>query len=165
MASVSVIEREMTLAELARMNAGFDEHAIEHGNPAKRSERLGFVAMDGEKFVGCSSGLAYAKAVGYSDWFYITDLFVEKAFRGRGLGAALLRQLEDRVSALGIVNTWTWTAGYEAPGFYKKQGYVVFCEMDGWYSSGHSRIGLRKSLRPRAAAESLPRNGSGGTQK
>ncbi len=41
---------------------------------------------------------------------------------------------------------WTWTAGYEAPGFYLKHGYEVFCEMPDYYSSGHSRIGLRKAL-------------------
>jgi ribosomal protein S18 acetylase RimI-like enzyme len=146
--STNVVEREMTEAEFARMKAGFDEHATEHGNPTERSERFGFVAMDGEKLVGCSSGLAYKKTTGYGNRFYITDLFIEKTFRGRGLGAELLRKLEERASSLGIGNVSTWTAGYEAPGFYKKQGYEIFCEMDDWYSSGHSRIGLRKALLP-----------------
>ena len=148
MSGISIVEREPTEAELARMAVGFDEHAIEHGNPTETPERYGFVVMDGEKFVGCSSGLAYRKTVGYADWFYITDLFIEKTSRGQGVGAELLRKLEERVASLGIGNVWTWTAGYEAPGFYKKQGYEVFCEMDKWYSSGHSRIGLRKALLP-----------------
>jgi GNAT superfamily N-acetyltransferase len=146
MTSITIAERIMTDEELARMKAGFDEHAVEHGNPADKSERFGFVATDGEKFVGCSSGLAYKKNVGYANWFYITDLFVEKTCRGGGLGSELLRKLEERVALLGIGNIWTWTAGYEAPGFYKKHGYEVFCEMDDWYSSGHSRVGLRKAL-------------------
>jgi len=32
MTSIGIVEREMTEAEFARMNAGFDEHAIENGN-------------------------------------------------------------------------------------------------------------------------------------
>ncbi len=148
MTSIGIVEREMTEPEFARMKAGFDEYAIEHGNPTEISERFGFVAMDGEKVVGCSSGLAYRKTTGYGNWFYITDHFIEKTFRGRGLGTELLRKLEERVILLGIGNIWTWTAGYEAPDFYQKQGYEIFCEMDDWYSSGHSRVGLRKVLCP-----------------
>ena len=148
MTDIIITERDMTDEELARMKAGFDEHAIEHGNPVETSERFGFVAMDGDRFIGCSSGLAYKKIIGYSNWFYITDLFVEKPFRGRGFGAKLLRKLEGRVISLGIGNIWTWSAEYEAPGFYLKQGYEIFCEMDDWYSSGHSRVGLRKELFP-----------------
>lgn len=148
MTGIDIVERELTEAELARMDAGFDELSIQHGNPVEVSERLGFVATDGGEFVGCSTGLAYSKTVGYGNWFYLTDLFVEEPFRGRGLGGELLKRLEERVASLGIGNIWTWTAGYEAPGFYKKQGYEVFCEMDNWYSTGQSRFGFRKSLAP-----------------
>ena len=146
MAMVAVVEREVTDAEFARVSRGFDEHAIEHGNPPDTSERFTFVATDGDEFVGCASGLAHRKAVGYANWFRVTDLFIEKPLRGRGLGTELLRKLEERAASLGIGNMWTWTAGYEAPAFYKKQGYEVFCEMADWYSSGHSRFGFRKAL-------------------
>jgi len=148
MSSIDIAEREITAAELERIKVGFDEHAIEHGNPKETADRFAFVAVDGERFVGSSSGLVYKKTAGYSNWFYITDLFVEKPFRGQGIGSELLQLLEKRVMSLGVRNIWTWTAGYEAPEFYKKQGYQVFCEMDNWYSSGHSRIGLWKALGP-----------------
>jgi GNAT superfamily N-acetyltransferase len=148
MTGIDVVEREMTDSEFARMKAGFDAHAREHGNPPDGSERFGFVALVGDTFVGCASGLAYKKRVGYGNWFYLTDLYVEKPFRGRGLGAELLWALEQKVVSLGIGNIWTWTAGYEAPGFYKNQGYEVFVEMKDWYTSGHSRVGLWKALAP-----------------
>lgn len=140
-------EREMTDAEFARMNAGFEEHSREHGNPVEASERHGFVVMDGDTFIGCASGLAYKNGPDYNGWFYLTDLFIEKPYRGQGLGAAILRKLEDRVAALGVRHSWTFTAGYEAPGFYKKQGYEVVFEQENWYATGHSRVALRKTLR------------------
>ena len=120
----------MTQAEFARMNAGFDEYTIEHGNPLQTSERYGFAALDGELFVGCATGLAYKNGAAYNGWFYLTDLFIEKPYRRQGLGANLLGQLENRIAALGIRHIWTFTAGYEAPGFYLKQGYSVIFEQE-----------------------------------
>jgi GNAT superfamily N-acetyltransferase len=147
MGTIQFFEREMTAAEFARMNAGFDEHTIEHGNPIQSFDRYGFVAVAGEDFIGCASGLAYKNGTAYSGWFYLTDLFIEKPCRGQGLGASILRRLEDRVAALGVRSIWTWTAGYEALEFYKRQGYRVFCELEDWYATGDSKVGLRKSLR------------------
>ena len=134
--NTSIAERDITDEELAQVKAGFDEYAVEQGNPVEESERFGFVAMDGQTFVGCSSGLAYKKKAGYANWFYITDLFVKRPYRRQGVGAELLRRLEERVVSLGIGNIWTWTAGYEGLGFYRNQEYEVFFEMDDWYSSG-----------------------------
>jgi len=139
---IDYVERDLTEAELALVNAGFIAHADEFGNPATPSLRHGVVALDANRFVGCATGLAHDSR----RWFYLTDLYVEKPYRGRGIGSALLSTLERRVVALGSERIWTWTAGFEAPAFYKKQGYDVFCEMAGWYVSGHSRIGLWKTL-------------------
>lgn len=146
MDAISLVEREMTDAEFARMNAGFDEHTVEHGNPVQTSDRHGFVVLDGDRFIGCASGLTHKNGARYNGWFSLTDLFIEKPYRGRGLGAAILRRLEDRVAALGVYNFWTFTAGYEAPGFYQKQGYEIAFVQEGWYASGHSRVALRKIL-------------------
>ena len=143
---IELVEREMTDAELTRENAGFDEHTLEHGNPVQTSDRYTFVAMEGMTFIGCASGLAYKNGDDYNGWFYLTDLFVERAYRRRGLGAALLSRLEGRIAALGVRNVWTMTAGYEAPGFYRKQGYAVIFEHENWYATGHSQVGLRKRL-------------------
>lgn len=146
MSAIRFFERDVTEAELAQINAGFDEHTIEQGNPIEIQERYSIVVMDGETFVGSASGLAYKGNGVYNNWFYLSDLFIQKSYRGQGLGAAALAKLEVRVAALGIRNMWTWTAGYEAPGFYKKQGYEVFCELENWYFTGHSKVGLRKTL-------------------
>jgi len=139
-------EREMTDQELKRMYSGFDAHTLEKGVEIQTADRFGYVAVDQESFIGCSSGLAYKNTQDYSGWFYLTDLFVAKAYRRQGIGKMLLHQLEVKLISLGIRQIWVWTAGYEAPLFYQKQGYFIFAEMENWYSDGSSRVGLRKTL-------------------
>lgn len=138
--AICILEREMTAAEYARELEGFREHALEYGIPDRPETRHGFVAMDGETFIGSVSGLQDGQ------WFYITDLWLEKPYRKQGYGAALLRKLEEKAKQQGVKHIWTWTAGYEAAPFYQKQGYTIFCEFEEYYPTGHSRIGLRKQL-------------------
>jgi GNAT superfamily N-acetyltransferase len=146
MSRISIINRPMSPEEMAQMNHGFNQYAVENHNPVEVPERHGFVATDGTEFIGCASGLAYKSSGSYGSYFYLSDLFVEKSYRRSGLGSQLLKNIEEEVKSLGITHIWTWTAGYEAPGFYLKQGYSIFTEMEHWYQSGHSRIGLRKKL-------------------
>jgi|EndMetStandDraft_5_1072996.scaffolds.fasta_scaffold678542_1 ribosomal protein S18 acetylase RimI-like enzyme len=135
-----LIERDVTQAELAHVHEGFREYRIEQGNPPSEQRRHTFVAMDGERFVGCASGVTDNK------WFYLSDLWVDKAYRCQGLGRALLEKLERRISQDGIHNIYTWTAEFEAPLFYQKQGYAVFVKLENYFATGHSRIGFRKTL-------------------
>lgn len=100
--NIRFVEREMTQAEFERMNAGFDQHTIEQNNPIQTSERYGFVVTDADLFVGCASGLAYKNGAKFNPWFYLSDLFIEKNYRGQGFGSTLLSKLEARVAALGI---------------------------------------------------------------
>ena len=143
---IRIIERDMTDLEFSQMNAGFKDYELLHTGVNQTSDRLGFVILDDSKFIGCSSGLAYKNAEKYNNWCQLTDLFIQQEYRGQGLGKKVLNKLEEKLISLGIHNIWTWTAGYEAPDFYKKQGYEVFCEFEKYYLTGHSRIGLRKSL-------------------
>lgn len=138
--TIRIIEREMADAEYGRMLKGFVEHGLEFGVPDYKESRYGFVAMDGDAFIGCVSGLQYEK------WFYITDLWLEKPYRKQGYGRELLRLMEDKVRTLDIQHIWTWTSGYEGAAFYPKCGYTVFCEFENYYPSGHNRIGVRKAL-------------------
>ncbi len=146
MNQISIENREMAPEEFQRMKAGFDEHTLENGVEIQSADRFGFVLLDGKDFIGCSSGLAYKNGKNYSGWFYLTDLFVEKHYRSQGWGAKLLEALEEKIINIGVKHIWTWTAGYEAPKFYQKQGYEIFTEMENWYPDGNSRVGLKKKL-------------------
>lgn len=137
---MQIVERDLTGSELDRVHAGFTEHQLEHGNLPGPRTRRGFVLMDGEAFAGCVSGLRDNR------WYYLSDLWIDKPHRHRGFGARLLRLWEGRVASEGVQNVYTWTASFQAPAFYEKQGYTVFAELPDFYLNGCSRIGLRKSL-------------------
>lgn len=138
--------RDMTKSEFKREQSAFDEHGMEFGNPPDKQERLGFVATDNGKFIGCSSGLAQKGNDQYSKYFYLSDLLVEKEYRKLGYGKKLLNLLEEKIKSMGIKYIWTWTAEYEAETFYLKQGYEVFVKFDNFFPSGHARVGLIKKL-------------------
>jgi len=146
MDATDIIERDMTSSELVRMKTGFEENVIDNGVIPQGDQRYGLVAVDGDKFVGCISGLAYKNGELFNGWCYLTDLFIEKESRQQGIGAKLLNAFEELLLQNGIDKIWTWTAGYEALKFYIKQEYEIFVEMGNWYSDGISQAGLRKML-------------------
>lgn len=71
----------MTDEEYKRVQSGFNEHGLEHGNPPEKTERYGFVATEAKTFVCSSSGLAQNSSKGYQNYFCLSDLFVEKEYR------------------------------------------------------------------------------------
>jgi len=138
---IKFIKREMTKSEFESMKKGFDEYSSEFGNPPLNQKRYTVIVMDDDKFIGCATGLT-----NYDNWFYLSDLFIDRKYRKQGLGSKTLQQLENKIVKAGFKHIWTWTAEFEAPNFYKKHGYKIFVEMENWYKSGHSRIGLMKDI-------------------
>ena len=111
--------REMSGEEYKRELSAFDEHGSEFNIPPEQSERFGYVATDETgKYIGSSSGLAQKYDEAYCDYFYLSDLLVEKEYRGKGYGRQLLELLEQKIASLEIKYIWTWTADYEASSFY-----------------------------------------------
>src|SRR5689334_9831501 len=56
-------------------------------------------------------------------WLRISIMAVEESHRGRGLGAQLVRRAETAARRRGCVFSYVDTMSYQAPGFYRKQGY------------------------------------------
>lgn len=144
---IQLLERDLTKEEFNIVDEGFKSFEKIHNTVPQDSERITFILYDEDKFMGCSSGLAYKNGNQYNDWCYLTDLYIEKPYRFQGFGTKLLETLEKRLKSLNIHKIWTWTAGYGAPAFYKKQGYSVFCELENYYLTGDSRIGMRKFIK------------------
>ncbi|WP_280354768.1 GNAT family N-acetyltransferase [Nocardia otitidiscaviarum] len=71
-------------------------------------------------------------------------LAVAKRARGTGLGAALVRAIEERACERGLVAV-ELHAQTQAQGFYERLGYTAFGEPD-WEDAGIEHIWMRKTL-------------------
>lgn len=72
-------------------------------------------------------------------------LWVAEAFRGQGVAACLLADLEAEAKALGCRLAHLTTYSFQAPGFYQKQGYEICGEVDG-FPDGIKLYMMQKSL-------------------
>jgi GNAT superfamily N-acetyltransferase len=81
----------------------------------------------------------------YWGWFYIDLLWVKEEFRGCGYGHRLLKQGEDEALKRGAKNVYLDTFSFQAPDFYKENGYQVFGELPD-FPPGHQRYFLTKEL-------------------
>jgi GNAT superfamily N-acetyltransferase len=81
----------------------------------------------------------------YWDWLYIDLLWVTDELRGRGHGHRLLALAEDEARHCGAKNAYLDTFSFQAPDFYRQQGYEVFGELSD-FPRGHQRYFLTKQL-------------------
>ena len=76
-------------------------------------------------------------------WLYVTSLWVDDAWRGRGVGRALLTRAEAYAAAAGYHSAWLDT--FQARGFYAALGYREFGALED-YPPGQTRYFMRKRL-------------------
>jgi ribosomal protein S18 acetylase RimI-like enzyme len=76
-------------------------------------------------------------------WLYVTTLWVDDAWRGRGVGRALLTRAEAHAAAAGCHSAWLDT--FQARGFYAALGYREFGALED-YPPGQTRCFMRKRL-------------------
>jgi GNAT superfamily N-acetyltransferase len=81
----------------------------------------------------------------WSGWLEIRMVWVHEDERGKGLGTRMLAAIEEAARARGCHTSILDTHSFQAPDFYKKLGYHVYAELEG-YPAGHSKFYLRKSL-------------------
>jgi ribosomal protein S18 acetylase RimI-like enzyme len=75
----------------------------------------------------------------------IRYLYVEEAARGRGLGRRLLESALREAERRGCAQVVLSTHSFQAPGFYKKHGFVEVARIPD-YPRGHSQIWLVRKL-------------------
>ena len=107
-------------------------------------EPLTFFLRDGE---GRIVGGVHGNYSSSSGWLYVAALWVSEGARGGGHGWRLMERVEREAAERGCANSYLDTFSFQAPGFYRKLGYVVFGELED-FPEGHSRIFLRKRLKP-----------------
>jgi len=73
------------------------------------------------------------------EWFYIKTMWVEDDYRGYAIGTRLLSMAEEAAASRGFHKVHLETTGFQALGFYLKNGYEVFGKLEGkptgttWY--------------------------------
>lgn len=82
-----------------------------------------------------------------SESIYIDTLWVEEKLQKQGYGKKLLAAAESEAIKNGCIFSLVDTWDFQAEGFYIKHGYEVIGEMKKYWL-GHSKIFLRKSLKP-----------------
>lgn len=80
----------------------------------------------------------------YARWLFVALLWVHADLRRHRIGSALLAEAERLAAERGCHSVWLDTFSFQAPEFYKKQGYVPFGSIE--VPPGHTRIFLQKSL-------------------
>ena len=76
---------------------------------------------------------------------YIDTLWVDEKYRGIGLGAKLLSDIEESAKDKGCYLIHLDTFDFQAKEFYEKQGYTVFGVLENC-PKGHCRYYLKKCL-------------------
>ncbi|GGZ16386.1 GNAT family N-acetyltransferase [Streptomyces poonensis] len=111
------------------------------GTPGEREVPLQVWALD-------EAGEMAGGLVGHTwaAWLHVSYLWVDEPRRGAGLGARILSETEriaheERDCVGSRLETW----GFQAPGFYRKQGYEVVCVIPD-YPPGITEYTLTKRL-------------------
>jgi GNAT superfamily N-acetyltransferase len=81
----------------------------------------------------------------WSDWLYVSILWVDDALRGKGNATRLMDAAEDYARQRGCHSASLDTHSFQARPFYEKRGYELFGTLDD-YPKGHKKFFLKKRL-------------------
>jgi len=141
-AEVDKARRDLLHARLRDTNtAASPVLAALRDTPAGRESPLHVWALD-------PSGALAGGLVGHTwtTWLHVTYLWVDAPHRGTGLGSHLLARAEHLATDRGCTGSRLETWDFQAPEFYRKQGYEVVCVIPD-YPPGITEYTLTKQLR------------------
>lgn len=81
----------------------------------------------------------------YWNWLSVDLMWLPEDLRRRGYGQKLLALIEDEARKRGAQHAFLDTFSFQAPDFYKKQGYEVYGELKD-FPPGHQRYFMSKRL-------------------
>jgi ribosomal protein S18 acetylase RimI-like enzyme len=85
-------------------------------------------------FASLASGAVVGGAVGrlWGECCELQQLWVDPAYRRRGIGAKLVRLFEGRAAERGCRTFYLETFSFQAPAFYRSLGYGAAAEIGGF---------------------------------
>ncbi|WP_426437902.1 GNAT family N-acetyltransferase [Bradyrhizobium genosp. P] len=102
-------------------------------------KRFAISLREGNEIVGGIIGELWTAVL------FIQYFWMEQKFRKKGLGGKLIKAIEDEARRFGAVRAYVDTMSFQAPGFYRANGYEEFGSIEG-YPDGATRHWLTKSL-------------------
>lgn len=126
--------KEKTLASL-------DEYTIEVvPNLVMRYEEVSFIYKE--------NGVVLGSIVGNIHWDHLTVeiFFVSKNTQGKGIGSKLLANLEKIALEKKCSYIILETMSFNAPAFYKKNGYQIIAQIENSPLEGETRYFMKKEL-------------------
>ena len=83
-------------------------------------------------------------------WLHIENAWVDESMRHHGIGSRLLSACEQFAVEHGIHDARTNTGSFQAPDFYRKNGYEIFAQLDIIAPDGGAQVEyfLKKQLKP-----------------
>ena len=136
-----VYETPLTPELKQRIYDGFSEHAIEAtGIDGLSEDPISFEIRQGDDQV-----IGAVVAVLFWGQLHIKYVFVEKAYRGKGLARRLMEHAFDYGRQRGCDFTFVETMNFQAPEFYQKLGFEMEFIREGFVKNT-SFCYLRKGL-------------------
>ena len=111
--------KQLSEATEAKMSQGVQEYAISHGI------NIDWTPFALELFNEKNETIGVLEAFSSYSSIYINELWVDKAYRGKGYGKQLIAELERLYKNKGFNNINTVTCAFQAPDFYKKCGFTA----------------------------------------
>ncbi|WP_166301636.1 GNAT family N-acetyltransferase [Bradyrhizobium sp. 2S1] len=105
----------------------------------QKYKRFAISLRQGDKIVGGIVGEVWTAVL------FIQLFWMEQKFRNKGFGAKLIKAIEDEARRFGATRSYLDTMSFQAPGFYRANGYKEFGSIEG-YPGGVTRHWLTKSL-------------------
>ena len=89
-------------------------------------------------YVEDDSGRKIAGLIGetHGNWLEVELLWVTESARGQHIGSSILEQAEIVAKERGCKSVFLDTFGFQAPEFYKKQGYTEVFRLTGYPVTG-----------------------------
>lgn len=122
------------------LEAGLDEHLHENYQPLYRETQLTIIIRDED-----DAPIAGLKGSSVWDWLFIEFLWVDKDYRGQGVGTELLQAAEEEAIRRECHSIYLWTHDWQGKDFYPKFGYEEFAVLPD-FPIGHARIGFMKRI-------------------
>lgn len=111
--------KQISEATEAKMSQGIQEYARSNG------VNIDWKPFALELFNEKNETIGVLEAFSSYSSIYINELWVDKAYRGKGYGTQLIVELERLYKNKGFNNINTVSCAFQAPDFYRKCGFTA----------------------------------------